>query len=96
LGIEPACRVYEGDDLSSFVVDANINRRHLSINQRALIGLKLKPLRDAEAKARMVDGGRSSAPGRSAEKGSTEWSYLSPSGRSNEIVATTMARCNDH
>jgi len=37
LGIEPETRTFDGDDELQFVLDLNLNRRHLTTSQRALI-----------------------------------------------------------
>ncbi|MGI8594682.1 MAG: ParB N-terminal domain-containing protein, partial [Solirubrobacteraceae bacterium] len=77
LGIEPEMREYEGDDPRTYILSANVNRRHLTITQKALIVLEVLPAYKKRAKQRKVEGarlaGQSSAPGRPAERsGSVE------------------------
>jgi ParB-like chromosome segregation protein Spo0J len=52
---EPYFKTYEGADLVSFVISANLSRRHLSESQRAMIAAKLATLRDGQ-RADLVEG----------------------------------------
>ena len=45
VGVEPEFRAYEGDDPLRFVIDQNINRRHLGTAQRALIAAGMANIR---------------------------------------------------
>jgi len=57
LGIDPQYRTYEGDaSILSFVVAANVNRRHLNPLQRAIIAGEIEAIFAREAKARMLKG----------------------------------------
>ena len=40
-GVEPTFVPYRGDDLWSFVLSANLHRRHLDASQRAMVATKL-------------------------------------------------------
>jgi len=77
LGIEAMVREYEGDDPRTYILSANVRRRHLTTTQKALIVLEVLPAYKKRAKQRKVEGarvaGQSSAPGRPAEtSGSVE------------------------
>lgn len=41
VGVDPVFRAYEGSDPLRFVIDQNINRRHLGTAQRALIAAQM-------------------------------------------------------
>ena len=57
LGIDPQYRTCEGDaSILSFVVAANVNRRHLNPLQRAIIAYDIKEILAREAMARMLKG----------------------------------------
>ena len=57
LGIDPQYRTYEGDaSILSFVVAANVSRRHLNPLLRAIIAYDIKEILAREAKARMLKG----------------------------------------
>jgi N6-adenosine-specific RNA methylase IME4 len=47
LGIEPTFETYEGDPLS-FVISTNIERRHLTYGQKAMIGARLTRIKNVE------------------------------------------------
>lgn len=51
-GIKPVVREYAGDDPVAFVMALNLERRHLTVGQRAMIALQLVPMYEAEAKVR--------------------------------------------
>src|SRR5262249_10585873 len=59
LGIEPVTRDWngEGGSLVTFVCSLNLNRRHLSSSQKAIIAAEIEPLLAEEAKRRMSQGG---------------------------------------
>lgn len=69
-GVEPKFRKWLGDgsavpaieSLTAFVVSLNLHRRHLTESQRAMIGARIKPLFEAEAKKRQAHG--QTAPGK--------------------------------
>ncbi len=44
VGIEPACREYQGDDALAFVVSLNLKRRHLSESQRGMVAAEIATL----------------------------------------------------
>jgi hypothetical protein len=48
LKIEPRFTPYQGDDPVGYIISANLMRRHLDKNQRALIGAKLANMRQGE------------------------------------------------
>lgn len=52
VGIEPIFDYYDGDDPVAFVLSQNLHRRHLNESQRGVVGARLKPLYEAEAKKR--------------------------------------------
>ena len=55
LGVEPRFRSWQGDGSAvDFVVSLNLQRRHLTAGQRALIAVDILPLREAEARERML------------------------------------------
>ena len=67
-GVELLTRVYEGDDPVGFVVSLNINRRHLTTGQRAMLALRIEEEYAKQArKAQSAAGGdrRSSKASRS-------------------------------
>jgi hypothetical protein len=41
VGVEPLTKVYDGDDVTQFVVSHNLHRRHLTDSQRAMIAARL-------------------------------------------------------
>lgn len=56
-GVQPTFRIYQGDDPLSFVVALNMDRRHLTAGQRAMLALKLVPMYEAEGLAAKSAGG---------------------------------------
>jgi len=57
-GVTPRFRPYAGEGGSplAFVVDKNLNRRHMTESQRALLGAKLRALFEEEAQLRQRAG----------------------------------------
>lgn len=51
--VEPTFRTYSGSDPVAFVMALNMNRRHLTVGQRAMVALKLVPMYEAEAAKRI-------------------------------------------
>ncbi len=76
---------YEGRDPVQFSLSANLHRRHLNQGQKAMVALKVEEIFAAEAKERIAEAGRSSAPGRPCEKAVANLPQLS---RSNEVDET--------
>jgi hypothetical protein len=70
LGLTPKVEQYDGHDPVTFVISANLKRRHLTQTQKAEIALKAIPLYEQEAKERQRNHG-GTAPGRKAETLST-------------------------
>ncbi|MGB4258336.1 MAG: DNA methyltransferase [Phycisphaerae bacterium] len=63
-GVEPSFRTWDGEgSLVRFVVSLNLHRRHLNSSQRAIIGAKMLPMLEEEAKERQRDHG-GTAPGK--------------------------------
>lgn len=55
-GVKPEFRQYHGDDPVAFVMALNMDRRHLTVGQRAMVALKLVPMYQSEAVKRMTAG----------------------------------------
>lgn len=51
-GVPPRHEVYRGDDPVAYVMALNMDRRHLTIGQKAMLALELVPMYESEAKAR--------------------------------------------
>jgi len=79
--VEPRFVEYEGKDALGFVVSVNIKRRHLTLEQRAMLTLAVRGILEAEAKVRQIAGlkhgdkdaprgGLKTATGSSAEQAS--------------------------
>lgn len=66
-GVKPDFRQYDGDDPVAFVMALNMDRRHLTVGQRAMVALKLVPMYEAEGLARKAKAGTTAAPGRAAK-----------------------------
>ena len=47
-GITPRTEIYTGDDPTAYVISVNLERRHLSEDERAFLALELVPLFEAE------------------------------------------------
>ncbi|MGP8064523.1 MAG: ParB N-terminal domain-containing protein [Acidimicrobiales bacterium] len=69
LDIEPKTKVYRGDDPVGHVIALNVKRRHLSASQLAFVGSDAEAAFARQAKQRMSEAGKSSAPGKPASKG---------------------------
>lgn len=57
VGIEPRFEAFAGDDPLSFVVAANVHRRHLSAAQRAALAVEILPMIEEAARRRQVEAG---------------------------------------
>lgn len=90
-GIEPRTWTWDDNGLDpvDYVVGKNLHRRHLTIAQRAAVGVRLLDYEREEALKRMAEGGRSAAPGRPSEKGSPNADTLSK-GRAAELAAAKV------
>lgn len=75
-GIPPRHEVFHGDDPVAFVMALNMDRRHLTTGQKAMLALKIEPMYEAEGLARMAAAGRSAAPGK-PQKGVAGLPHLS-------------------
>lgn len=51
-GVPPRHEVYRGDDPVAYVMALNMDRRHLTTGQKAMLALKLVSMYESEAKAR--------------------------------------------
>jgi hypothetical protein len=58
LGVEPRTSVYDGDAPLAYVVSANIARRHLTADQRAVLAVRLKAPLAEEARRRQHAAGQ--------------------------------------
>jgi hypothetical protein len=58
-GIEPVYEEYTGTDALQYVVDSNLNRRHLTTSQRAMIAAELATMRQGERTDLPPNGGKS-------------------------------------
>jgi len=69
-GVEPSFRTWNGEgSLVGFVVSLNLHRRHLNSSQRAIVGAKMLPMLEEEAKERQrAQGHRGKEGGRGNEK----------------------------
>lgn len=63
-GVKPEFRQYDGDDPVAFVMALNMDRRHLTVGQRAMVALKLVPMYETEGRKAQSVAGVSTAPGR--------------------------------
>jgi hypothetical protein len=46
IGIEPATEAYVGDDPIAYTISVNLNRRHLTVGQRALIAAEIETMKN--------------------------------------------------
>jgi 16S rRNA G966 N2-methylase RsmD len=58
VGVEPTIRFYDGDNPIGFAVSENIERRHLTNDQRRIVALATIDLYEAEAAQAQKEGGR--------------------------------------
>jgi hypothetical protein len=58
LDIEPITQEYSGSDPLDFVIAENINRRHLTESQRALLATEMLPEFEKQARDKMRQGGK--------------------------------------
>ena len=63
-GVAPRHEVYRGDDPVAYVMALNMDRRHLTTGQKAMLALKIVPMYEAEGLARQVFGGQVAGRGR--------------------------------
>jgi hypothetical protein len=56
-GVEPWFADYEGDDVLSFIVSANLDRRHLNTSQRAMAAVDFIPFYAAAAREKQREAG---------------------------------------
>ncbi len=66
-GVEPMCTTFEGEDPKQFVLDANLNRRHLTVSQRAAMQVAIHDMRLDKPKSRISANLRTSAKDLAAE-----------------------------
>lgn len=78
VGHEIELKRYEGDDPVQFSLSANLHRRHLNQGQKAMVALRVEEIFAAEAKKRLSDAGKASAPGRPAQKPMAVLPQVSP------------------
>ncbi len=57
-GVPPRHEVYRGNDPVAYVMALNMDRRHLTTGQKAMLALKIEPMYEAEAAKRMRAGVR--------------------------------------
>jgi hypothetical protein len=88
-GVSPRFETYGGDDPVDYIVRVNVHRRHLTTSQRAMLGLRLLPHYEEEAKKRMAAAGASAAPRRPAQKARAERPTLSI-GRARDAAASAI------
>lgn len=54
-GVQPATRMYNGDDPIGFAISQNLTRRHLTAGQKAAVANDSLPLYEAEARRKMAE-----------------------------------------
>lgn len=84
LGIAPLVETYTGDNPAAHVLALNVQRRHLSPTQRAMLATTFLPALKEEARARQAHG--QTAPGRHAERSAPNGAERLP-GRAAEEAA---------
>lgn len=62
--VRPTFREYRGDDPVAFVMALNMERRHLTVGQRAMVALQIVPMYEEEGRRAKAVAGASSAPHR--------------------------------
>lgn len=67
-GIEAMTEDFSGGDPIRFVIDKNINRRHLTIGQRAMIAAQFATLKPGNVEAQVKSGVRNRTPPLTAEQ----------------------------
>ena len=71
VGAEIHAREWDGSgSLTAFVVSLNLHRRHLDESQRAIVGARIKPMFEEEARARMTAGTNQYSPSAERREGS--------------------------
>lgn len=88
-GVTPKFRVYRKDDLVDFILRLNVHRRHLSAGQRAMAGVDLLPMYEAEALNRKAHG--STAPGKTLEADLPQASGRAPQTRDRVAAAVGIS-----
>ena len=53
-GVDMRWKVYPNDDPIGFVLSLNLQRRHLTVGQKAAVGVEVLPMYEAEAQRRKV------------------------------------------
>ena len=66
VGIKPRFEVFGGDDPVTFIISENLNRRHLTPSQRAMLAVEVLPFFEAQAQERYAE-----TVGRPAKSGAT-------------------------
>jgi ParB-like chromosome segregation protein Spo0J len=91
VGVEPRCQQWtpNGASAMDYVLSKNLHRRHLTIAQRAALGVRLLDYEREEALKRKAEAGRSAAPGRPSKKDSPNTDSLSK-GRAAEKAAAKV------
>jgi len=66
-GVGMRWKVYPNDDSIRFVLSLNLQRRHLTVGQKAAVGVEVLPMYEAEAARRKVAAGESFGRGQKVE-----------------------------
>lgn len=80
------------EEADQYVLDLNVDRRNMSAGQRACVAVRMWDIEAHRASLRLAQAGASSAPGRPAEKGSSNLSEVS--GSTAKILADRF-RCSN-